>query len=276
MTVTVTSAEVTADGQNRDDLIAAKVKEIAQTPAEGQTNAAAEDFSARLEKKLNDLFDEQFKDKNDEAIMAEITVNISAMQDITEENKTTLIKKLESLAQSEEETKDDLEARIMESFTADELLLLTEAMTGKSIETVIVEVVGEMVDEDLKNNPTTTVTTYTVGMTDASDKAARWALNKATGKDAWKLTGLFYPGCKDSDGIGGTISHVLTEGNSSFPLRGVISCTQGIRTVVVEVLYGHRQRQREDLVRSVGAGQSGDIQQTDTGQLHDDHQRHRQ
>lgn len=235
VTVTVTSADVTADGQNRDDLIAAKVKEIAQTPAEGQTNAAAEDFSARLEKKLNDLFDEQFKGKNDEAIMAEITANISAMQDITEENKTTLIKKLESLAQSEEETKDDLEARIMESFTADELLLLTEAMTGKSIETVIVEVVGEMVDEDLKNNPTTTVTTYTVGMTDASDKAARWALNKATGKDAWKLTGLFYPGCKDSDGIGGTISHVLTEGNSSFPLRGVISCTQGIRTVVVEV-----------------------------------------
>lgn len=220
VTVTVTSADVTADGQNRDDLIAAKVKEIAQTPAEGQTNAAAEDFSARLEKKLNDLFDEQFKDKNDEAIMAEITANISAMQDITEENKTTLIKKLESLAQSEEETEDDLEARIMESFTADELLLLTEAMTGKSIETVIVEVVGEMVDEDLKNNPTTTVTTYTVGMTDASDKAARWALNKATGKDAWKLTGLFYPGCKDSDGIGGTISHVLTEGNSSFPLRG--------------------------------------------------------
>lgn len=250
VTVTVTSADVTADGQNRDDLIAAKVKEIAQTPAEGQTNAAAEDFSARLEKKLNDLFDEQFKDKNDEAIMAEITANISAMQDITEENKTTLIKKLESLAQSEEETKDDLEARIMESFTADELLLLTEAMTGKSIETVIVEVVGEMVDEDLKNNPTTTVTTYTVGMTDASDKAARWALNKATGKDAWTLTGLFYPGYKDSDGIGGTISHVLTEGNSSFPLRGVISCTQGISTVVVEV----RKQGSSDGFTATGSG----------------------
>lgn len=235
VTVTVTSADVTADGQNRNDLIAAKVKEIAQTPAEGQTNAAAADFSARLEKKLNDLFEEQFKGKDDAAIMAEIKANISAMQDVTEENKTALIQKLESLAQSEEETEDNLEARIMESFTEDELLLLTEAMTGKSIETVIVEVVGEMVDEDLKNNPTTTVTTYTVGMTDASDKAARWALNKATGRDAWTLTGLFYPGCKDSDGIGGTISHVLTEDNSSFPLRGVISCTQGIRTVVVEV-----------------------------------------
>lgn len=250
VTVTVTSADVTADGQSRDALIAAKIKEIAQAPAAEQTNAAAEDFSARLEKKLNDLFDEQFKDKDDKAIMAEITANISAMQDITEENKTTLIKKLESLAQSEEETKDDLEARIMESFTADELLLLTEAMTGKSIETVIVEVVGEMVDEDLKNNPTTTVTTYTVGMTDASDKAARWALNKATGKDAWTLTGLFYPGCKDSDGIGGTISHVLTEGNSSFPLRGVISCTQGISTVVVEV----RKQGSSDGFTATGSG----------------------
>lgn len=252
VTVTVTSADVTADGQNRDDLIAAKVKEIAQTPAEGQTNAAAADFSARLEKKLNDLFEEQFKDKDDKAIMAEIKANISAMQDITEKDKTALIQKLESLAQSEEteETEVDLEARIMESFTEDELLLLTEAMTGKSIETVIVEVVGEMVDEDLKNNPTTTVTTYTVGMTDASDKAARWALNKATGKDAWTLTGLFYPGCKDSDGIGGTISHVLTEGNSSFPLRGVISCTQGISTVVVEV----RKQGSSDGFTATGSG----------------------
>lgn len=252
VTVTVTSADVTADGQSRDALIAAKIKEIAQAPAAGQTNAAAEDFSARLEKNLNDLFDEQFKDKDDEAIMAEITANISAMQDITEKDKTALIQKLESLAQSEEteETEVDLEARIMESFTEDELLLLTEAMTGKSIETVIVEVVGEMVDEDLKNNPTTTVTTYTVGMTDASDKAARWALNKATGKDAWTLTGLFYPGYKDSDGIGGTISHVLTEGNSSFPLRGVISCTQGISTVVVEV----RKQGSSDGFTATGSG----------------------
>lgn len=234
VTVTVTSADVTADGQSRDDLITAKISEIAQTPADGQTNAAAADFSARLEKKLNDLFEEQFKDKNDEAIMAEIKAKISAMQNITEENKTTLIKKLENLAQSKE-TEDNLEARIMESFTEDELLLLTEAMTGKSIETVIVEVVGEMVDEDLKNNPTTTVTTYTVGLTDESAKAARWSLNKLGGTDDWTLTGLFYPGCDDSDAIGGTVTHHLTDGNSSFPLRGVISCTKSISSVTVEV-----------------------------------------
>lgn len=234
VTVTVTSKEVTEDGQSRDDLITAKISEIAQTPADGQTNAAAADFSARLEKKLNDLFEEQFKDKNDEAIMAEIKAKISAMQNITEKDKTTLIKKLESLAQSEE-TEDDLEARIMESFTEDELLLLTEAMTGKSIKNVIVEVVGEMVDEDLKNNPTTTVTTYTVGLTDESAKAARWSLNKLGGTGDWTLTGLFYPGCDDSDAIGGTVTHHLTEGNSSFPLRGVISCTKSISSVTVEV-----------------------------------------
>lgn len=233
VTVTVTSADVTADGQNRDDLIAAKIKEIAQAPAAGQTNAAAEDFSARLEKKLNDLFDEQFKDKGDEAIMAEITANISAMQDITEENKTTLIQKLESLAQSEEteETEDDLEARIMESFTEDELLLLTEAMTGKSIETVIVEVVGEMVDEDLKNNPTTTVTAYKVGLSKESKTAAVVTMKPAAGQDAWNTIGLFYPQKAEKDETGKSIVHNLTQGNSSFPLRGIVTCTQNISTV---------------------------------------------
>lgn len=231
VTVTVTSADVTADGQSRDALIAAKIKEIAQAPAEGQTNAAAEDFSARLEKKLNDLFDEQFKDKDDEAIMAEITANISAMQDITEENKTTLIKKLESLAQSEEETEDDLEARIMESFTEDELLLLTEAMTGKSIETVIVEVVGEMVDEDLKNNPTTTVTAYKVGLSKESKTAAVVTMKPAAGQDAWNTIGLFYPQKAEKDEAGKSIVHNLTQGNSSFPLRGIVTCTQNISTV---------------------------------------------
>lgn len=231
VTVTVTSADVTADGQNRDDLIAAKIKEIAQAPVAGQTNAAAEDFSARLEKKLNDLFDEQFKDKGDEAIMAEITANISAMQDITEENKTTLIKKLESLTQSEEETKDDLEARIMESFTVDELLLLTEAMTGKSIETVIVEVVGEMVDEDLKNNPTTTVTAYKVGLSKESKTAAVVTMKPAAGQDAWNTIGLFYPQKAEKDETGKSIVHNLTQGNSSFPLRGIVTCTQNISTV---------------------------------------------
>lgn len=223
VTVTVTSADVTADGQNRDDLIAAKLVEISKGITEdGQyTSELANDFGTRLETKLNDLFEASIEGKSEEDYTEEIKDKL-ASEGMKDEDINALIKKLSS---------DDENV----SFTEEEILLLVEVLTGKSLEDITVEVVGEMVDEDLKNNPTTTVTTYTVGMTDASDKAARWALNKATGKDAWTLTGLFYPGYKDSDGIGGTISHVLTEGNSSFPLRGVISCTKSISSVTVKV-----------------------------------------
>lgn len=236
VTVTVTSADVTADGQNRDDLIAAKLVEISKGITEdGQyTSELANDFGTRLETKLNDLFEASIEGKSEEDYTEEIKDKL-ASEGMKDEDINALIKKLSS---------DD------ENVSLEEIPLLVEVLTGKSLEDITVEVVGEMVDEDLKNNPTTTVTTYTVGMTDASDKAARWALNKATGRDAWTLTGLFYPGCKDSDGIGGTISHVLTEDNSSFPLRGVISCTQGIRTVVVEV----RKQGSSDGFTATGSG----------------------
>lgn len=39
------------------------------------------------------------------------------------------------------------------SFTEEEILLLVEVLTGKSLEDITVEVVGEMVDEDLKTIP---------------------------------------------------------------------------------------------------------------------------
>lgn len=93
----------------------------------------------------------------------------------------------------------------------------------------------QMAAEAEAPKPSTTVTTYTVGLTDESAKAARWSLNKLGGTDDWTLTGLFYPGCDDSDAIGGTVTHHLTDGNSSFPLRGVISCTKSISSVTVEV-----------------------------------------
>lgn len=223
VTVTVTSADVTADGQNRDDLIAAKLVEISKGITEdGQyTSELANDFGTRLETKLNDLFEASIEGKSEEDYTEEIKDKL-ASEGMKDEDINALIKKLSS---------DDENV----SFTEEEVLLLVEVLTGKSLEDITVEVVGEMVDEDLKNNPTTTVTTYTVGMTDASDKAARWALNKATGRDAWTLTGLFYPGCDDSDAIGGTVTHHLTEGNSSFPLRGVISCTKSISSVTVKV-----------------------------------------
>lgn len=223
VTVTVTSADVTADGQNRDDLIAAKLVEISKGITEdGQyTSELANDFGTRLETKLNDLFEASIEGKSEEDYTEEIKDKL-ASEGMKDEDINALIKKLSS---------DDENV----SFTEEEILLLVEVLTGKSLEDITVEVVGEMVDEDLKNNPTTTVTTYTVGLTDESAKAARWSLNKLGGTGDWTLTGLFYPGCDDSDAIGGTVTHHLTEGNSSFPLRGVISCTKSISSVTVEV-----------------------------------------
>ena len=83
--------------------------------------------------------------------------------------------------------------------------------------------------------PSTTVNTYKITLTDKAADAAIWAQQGLSGKDGWTLSGLFYPGCTDSDAIGGKITHNLTEGNSSFPLRGVISHPKGLKSVTVEV-----------------------------------------
>ena len=71
----------------------------------------------------------------------------------------------------------------------------------------------------LSNDPATG-STYTV----AADTAVitTWYLSPVSGAGGWTTVGLFYPGCADSDGLGGTVTHNLTQGNSSFPLRGII------------------------------------------------------
>ena len=84
----------------------------------------------------------------------------------------------------------------------------------------------------LSNDPATH-STYTV----AADTAVvtTWYLSPASGAEGWTTVGLFYPGCADSDGLGGTVTHNLTQGNSSFPLRGIISHPSGVKSVVVSV-----------------------------------------
>lgn len=84
----------------------------------------------------------------------------------------------------------------------------------------------------LSNDPTTG-STYTV----AADTAVitTWYLSPVSGAEGWTTVGLFYPGCADSDGLGGTVTHNLTQGNSSFPLRGIISHPSGVKSVVVSV-----------------------------------------
>ena len=241
VTVTVTSKEVTEDGLSHDDLILAKLKEIAAGTAEDgtYTNDAAKKFDELLSAELNTLIGENFKDKDDAAITAIIKENIAKIpaEELSSEEKEALIKKLDELVakESENPTEADLTQEVLSIFSDDELLALVEAMTCKDIEDITLDVVEQMVAEDQKNATKTTITTYTTGVTDSGEKAARWSLNKATGRDAWTLTGMFYPGCSDSDAIGNKVTHHLAEGNSSFPIRGVVSCTQGIRSVTVEV-----------------------------------------
>ena len=66
----------------------------------------------------------------------------------------------------------------------------------------------------------------------------RWQLSYVSGADGWTTAGLFYPGCADSDGLGTPIYHNLTQGNASFPLRGIISHPSGVTSVVVTVSGG--------------------------------------
>ena len=66
----------------------------------------------------------------------------------------------------------------------------------------------------------------------------KWQLSYVSGADGWTTAGLFYPGCADSDGLGTPIYHNLTEGNASFPLRGIVSHPSGVTSVVVTVSGG--------------------------------------
>ena len=231
VTVTVTSADVTADGQKvptKDERVAAIIA-AANSDEEGALGDSETRFNELLAAEVATLTTANLKGKAEDEIAADI-----AEMEKAEEDFYDYLDALGEDAVLAKEQQTELKAKYNAYISA------VEKFTGKKMDEIVAIVAEKLVTEQMAaeaetTNPTTTVTTYTVGMTDASDKAARWALNKATGRDAWTLTGLFYPGCKDSDGIGGTISHVLTEDNSSFPLRGVVSCTQGIRTVVVEV-----------------------------------------
>ena len=116
---------------------------------------------------------------------------------------------------------------------------LIKSFTGKSYSEILESVAVQMANNKLaaegKAPTSTTVNTYKITLTDKAADAAIWAQQGLPGKDGWTLSGLFYPGCTDSDAIGGKITHNLTEGNSSFPLRGVISHPKGITSVTVEV-----------------------------------------
>ena len=109
---------------------------------------------------------------------------------------------------------------------------LLEIFAGKKLEDIEKEVVADMVREDLKAKAAnTTVTAYKVGLSKESKTAAVVTMKPAAGQDAWNTIGLFYPQKVEKDEAGKSIVHNLTHGNSSFPLRGIVTCTQNISTV---------------------------------------------
>ena len=131
---------------------------------------------------------------------------------------------------------DDWLGDTMEETAKQDFITRIKALAAVSEETkpedIEKEVVADMVREDLKAKAAnTTVTAYKVGLSKESKTAAVVTMKPAAGQDAWNTIGLFYPQKAEKDEAGKSIVHNLTQGNSSFPLRGIVTCTQNISTV---------------------------------------------
>lgn len=230
VTVTVTSKEVTEDGSDvltRDERVAAMITAVDEDTLDETTQARFEELTTA---EVTALTEEHLKDKSEDEIKADLD-KLEAAEKAMYDFIVSLPEDEDKITEEHQKQYSELENAYLESI---------KNFTGKTLDEIIAIVAGKLVDEQMAAEaeapkPSTTVTTYTVGLTDESAKAARWSLNKLGGTDDWTLTGLFYPGCDDSDAIGGTVTHHLTDGNSSFPLRGVISCTKSISSVTVEV-----------------------------------------
>ena len=227
VTVTVTSKEVTEDGSDvltRDERVAAMITAVGEDTLDETTQARFEELTTA---EVTTLTEEHLKDKSEDEIKADLD-KLEAAEKAMYDFIVSLPEDEDKITEEHQKQFSELENAYLESI---------KNFTGKTLDEIIAIVAGKLVDEQMAAEAatTTTITTYTTGVTDSGEKAARWSLNKATGRDAWTLTGMFYPGCSDSDAIGNKVTHHLAEGNSSFPIRGVVSCTQGIRSVTVEV-----------------------------------------
>ena len=227
VTVTVTSKEVTEDGSDvltRDERVAAMITAVDEDTLDETTQARFEELTTA---EVTTLTEEHLKDKSEDEIKADLD-KLEAAEMAMYDFIVSLPEDEDKITEEDQKQFSELENAYLESI---------KNFTGKTLDEIIAIVAGKLVDEQMAAEAatTTTITTYTTGVTDSGEKAARWSLNKATGRDAWTLTGMFYPGCSDSDAIGNKVTHHLAEGNSSFPIRGVVSCTQGIRSVTVEV-----------------------------------------
>ena len=229
LTITVSSATITspeARTEPTEDEIKAKLDELEKEFEKGVdgnqefVSEIAQTYVVLLSNKILDLMEQNLDGKTDEEIAKLVEGKLA---DKTAEEQAALIEKLEKIAEDEKAV-DDL--------TDEELQLILEMLTGKKLADIQKEVAADMVREELKANATnTTVTAYKVGLSKDKTEATLMALSPVSGRDSWNTIGLFYPQMPEKDDYGNKIVHNLTQGNSSFPIRGIVTCTQNIDTV---------------------------------------------
>ena len=236
LTITVSQTQV-ADPNARteptEEEITAKRAEIESELAKGAdketgkpVSEVAQAYIDALAEKMIPLMAANLDGKTVDEIIK--MVNDELGDTMEETAKQDFITRIKALAAVSEETKpEDIPV-----FTVDEMQKLLEIFAGKKLEDIDKEVVADMVREDLKAKAAnTTVTAYKVGLSKESKTAAVVTMKPAAGQDAWNTIGLFYPQKAEKDETGKSIVHNLTQGNSSFPLRGIVTCTQNISTV---------------------------------------------
>ena len=236
LTITVSQTQV-ADPNARteptEEEIAAKRAEIESELAKGAdeetgklVSEVAQAYIDALAEKMITLMAANLDDKTDDEIIKMVNDGLGDTMDETA--KQDFITRIKALAAVNEEAKPE----DIPDFTDDEMQKLLEIFAGKKLEDIEKEVVADMVREDLKAKAAnTTVTAYKVGLSKESKTAAVVTMKPAAGQDAWNTIGLFYPQKAEKDEAGKSIVHNLTQGNSSFPLRGIVTCTQNISTV---------------------------------------------
>lgn len=236
LTITVSQTQV-ADPNARteptEEEITAKRAEIESELAKGAdeetgkpVSEVAQAYIDALAEKMITLMAANLDGKTDDEIIK--MVNDGLGDTMEETAKQDFITRIKALAAVSEETKPE----DIPDFTVDEMQKLLEIFAGKKLEDIEKEVVADMVREDLKAKAAnTTVTAYKVGLSKESKTAAVVTMKPAAGQDAWNTIGLFYPQKAEKDEAGKSIVHNLTQGNSSFPLRGIVTCTQNISTV---------------------------------------------
>ena len=236
LTITVSQTQV-ADPNARteptEEEITAKRAEIESELAKGAdeetgklVSEVAQAYVDALTEKIITLMAANLDGKKDDEVIKMVNDGLGDTMDETA--KQDFITRIKALAAVSEETKPE----DIPDFTDDEMQKLLEIFAGKKLEDIEKEVVADMVREDLKAKAAnTTVTAYKVGLSKESQTAAVVTMKPAAGQDAWNTIGLFYPQKAEKDETGKSIVHNLTQGNSSFPLRGIVTCTQNISTV---------------------------------------------